>query len=641
MCDDHGLSRRQLFRGAGALAAAEVLLPRAAPPRRPPRRLPLRSPLRPQDASGDSAYSMAMHIHGSLSEWGGSMDAHASQATLNGVDTIWWSDHDERINNEEYRDTVHFTSLTKESGAPGQGGRWIWQRQLAGALASYAGGIVGTPCSPKDPVAGGALHVQAQAAGTGPATIGYFADSKPSGYNYRDSLAGQSLLIDVLPDKGWGRGYLEVFVESSHHGPSGGRGAGRYSLSYRLVPGGKGARTSQGRLGIITVPVAPGGWQTITIIPQEDIAVLWPEMDSRDFAVFGLTLRAVSEGDTVGGYFDYLRFDRTISGEAALRMRADMMSWLAARYPSVSQRQGLEVSGVNMNPHVNWFGPSVTILDYGPMTESQWEAHLSGTVIPQIHSGGGLASYNHPYGTGRQPLLPGATQDALLQQQAIALLGNNVLGADLLEVGYPSRGGVDLAHHVGLWDVLSRNAVFLTGNGVSDDHVGSNWKGQETNWVTTAWAASNGQADLLASMAAGRAWCGSLSEFALPSGAALDLVADGSCPMGSVSLSSAVSRELTVSATGIPPGGSVAVLKGEVDYAGQLDPTPNTKVLATFSRSELAAGGGKVTMKVDTSQPCFARTAALDGAGKTIGLSNPVWMLRNKPPGGIPGPRRC
>jgi hypothetical protein len=60
------------------------------------------------------------------------------------------------------------------------------------------------------------------------------------------------------------------------------------------------------------------------------------------------------------------------------------------------------------------------------------------------------------------------------------------LGADLLEVGYTKRQGVDLAHHVALWDVLSRNAVFLTGVGASDDHFGVNWLGIDNNWFTSA-----------------------------------------------------------------------------------------------------------------------------------------------------------
>jgi hypothetical protein len=48
-----------------------------------------------------------------------------------------------------------------------------------------------------------------------------------------------------------------------------------------------------------------------------------------------------------------------------------------------------------------------------------------------------------------------------------------------------------------------------------------------------------------------------------------------------------------------------------------------------------------VTLKADTSRESFARTAVLDRSGQTIALSNPVWMLHKKPPGGIPGPRQC
>jgi hypothetical protein len=67
-------------------------------------------------------------------------------------------------------------------------------------------------------------------------------------------------------------------------------------------------------------------------------------MDYRDFGLYELTLSAVSTGDLVEGYFDYLRFNRSISGEAFFRQQADMGAALAARYRSVVQQQGLEVS---------------------------------------------------------------------------------------------------------------------------------------------------------------------------------------------------------------------------------------------------------------------------------------------------------
>ena len=35
----------------------------------------------------------------------------------------------------------------------------------------------------------------------------------------------------------------------------------------------------------------------------------------------------------------------------------------------------------------------------------------------------------------------------------------------------------------------------------------------------------------------------------------------------------------------------------------------------------------------------FVRSQVLDSAGTVVGLSNPVWLLRSVPPGGIPAPR--
>jgi chitodextrinase len=86
MCGDHqgisappvgkpGMSRRGFLQVSAGSAAAVGLLPRFA-------RLPLRSLARAIAADGTSAYSMAMHIHSSFSEFNGSMDTHLAQAAL-------------------------------------------------------------------------------------------------------------------------------------------------------------------------------------------------------------------------------------------------------------------------------------------------------------------------------------------------------------------------------------------------------------------------------------------------------------------------------------------------------------------------------------------------------------------------------
>jgi hypothetical protein len=133
------------------VAAAALLpqLPWAA-------RLPLRSAARPVTANGTSAYSLAMHVHSSFSEYDGSMDAQLWQAAQNAVDVLWWTDHDQRLNDLDYRKTVHFTSLTDEQPAPGEGMKpWKWSQKQSGPVVSGSGSIVQNPCSPHDPVAGG------------------------------------------------------------------------------------------------------------------------------------------------------------------------------------------------------------------------------------------------------------------------------------------------------------------------------------------------------------------------------------------------------------------------------------------------------------------------------------------------------
>jgi hypothetical protein len=637
MCDDQGatgsaaaqtpdLTRRRFLHATGAMAAAAAALNKVP-------HLPTPSAAGDVTATGMSAISMAMHVHSSFSEQDGSMQAQLFQATTNAVDVLWWTDHDARMDGINYRKTVHFTSLTAERGGPGESGPWLWTKRQSGPLAAGStGGIVASPSSPLDPVAGGAMHLSAKSKTTALAKFGFYANSHPAGDNYRDNLTGQTLAIEVMPTTGWTHGYLELLVTTSYHEATGGRPAGDYSLSYRFAPPSTPAgRTAAGIQGVITIPVTPGTWSSVTINPSNDIAALWPDLDYRDFTLFMLTLSAASTGDAVGGYVDYLRFTRAMTGEVQLQMQRDMESRLAPQYPAVVQRQGLEVSW--LLPHINWFGGTVTVPDYGTTRPGAYTTFLRNTAIPQIHAAGGLVSYNHPYGYGGGAEIPVAQQDALLPQVAGKLLSTRALGVDLLEVGYPVRQGVNLAHHVALWDVMSRNAIFLTGNGTNDDHYGQDWLGIVNNWFTSTWAVSTAESDLLASLAAGRAWCAALSEYR----GSLDLLVDGTAPMGSVSVSTVNSRRLVASATGIPAGGSLQVVRGVVDYAGTAALTANSLVVASYPAAALA--GGSVSLAVDTSKACFVRTQVLNAAGTVVGLSNPVWLLRAAPPGGIPAPR--
>ena len=623
-------SRRAFLSYSAALAAVAIGIPEW-----PRRVLGARSLFSATD--GTIPVSMAMHVHSAFSEQYGSMQGHLLQAERNAVDVIWWTDHDYRMSGLSYRKTVHFTSLTAEKAGPGEGRPWQWQVNRTGPLnAGSSGGIVTNPCSPVDPVSGGSLAVSAQSTDQSLATLGFYADAHAADWNYHCSLIGQTLSVEIFPASISSTAFLELLVTSSYHPAVGSRHAGNYALSYRFGgPGTPGTRSVSGLLGIVNVACNQGEWNSVAVSPGADIAALWPDMDSRDFGIYALNLNAASQGGLASGNFDFLRFTRS-SGEVQLTAQQDMQAAYATSYPGVRQYQGLEVSLTV--PHINWFGGNVALTDYGTVTagnQPRYQAFLRTTVIPQIHAAGGLVSYNHPYGVSSVHVLPKATQDQKLASTAASMLVDGALGVDLLEVGYPSRAGMDLEHHIGLWDVFSRNALFLTGNGPTDDHVGTDWLRFGNNWFTSVWAVSNSESDLLTALAAGRAWCGSLPLFR----GGLDLLVDGACPMGSASISSLPMRQLTVIATELPTNGVLQVVQGAVDYAGTSAPTPNTSTIARFSAAELA--GGSTTMPVECTLSSFVRTQVVDSTGALVAVSNPAWLLREMPPGGIPRARAC
>jgi hypothetical protein len=629
MCNDHApaagpqLTRRGLLVAAGAGAAAAVVLGDGWRSRA----LAMAPPSNVPTYDGLTSQSMAMHVHSSFSEGVGSMEAQLTQAQLNGINVLWWTDHDQRMQQRGYRNVVHFTSLTAEKG---DGVAWAWQKRTSGSLASSSGGIVAAG-SPNDTIKTGSLSVAAKSKNANAATCGFIANTAAANSNQRGNLYGQVLTIDVLPSVIGLTGYLELLLSSSYHPARNGRPAGQYSVSYRF--GGRGTpgtRTAQGIAGVVNVPVTPGTWNTVALTPCDDIAALWPDMDGRDFASFDITLRAVSNGLAVKGGFDYLRFARQYtSGDVPLQTQGSISDGYAASFPGVTARQGVEMS--TFSPHVNWFGGAVSLPDYTGVTAAGYSAFMA-EQVGRVHEAGGLTSYNHPYGTGGGALGSAATQNAKMTSMAKQLLGNQALGCDILEVGYKQRGGVDLAHHVGLWDVLSRNAMMLTGNATNDDHTGQNWAGLANNWTTSVWTAGTAEADLLAALSAGRAWACSLR---VP--LTLDLLVDGECPMGSASVASVTSRQLQVFATGVPSGGNVNVLQGAVDYAGTAAAAPNTATVASYPSTAFATGS--VSLDVDTTTACFVRASVTDATGAVVGLSNPVWLLDQAPPSGIPAPR--
>ena len=570
---------------------------------------------------------MAMHVHSSFSEGAASMRQQLTAAKTNAIDVIWWSDHDWRMSAHGYRQVVHFTALTEsENGVP-----ITWRKVTSTGTATSAIAIVASPASPLDPSPSSSLSVSATGTGTSFSTAR--AVAKGGRDNVRSSLAGQTLAMEIYPNSMSSDTFCEIRIASSTHPATNGRPAGAYTLSYRIGgPDPAGTRRADGLTGVVVLPGTAGVWNSVVISPAGDAAALWPGLEADDLSLCELSFGVQSRnGAPARGYIDFLRFTRTVDGNAPMDVQRRLMSTYQAAFPAITQRQGLEVSLYDR--HLNWFGGDVSLPDYGTLRilpEIHDDAAIAGQVA-MIHNAGGVASLNHMFGTGND-LVSEDEQERRRRALAPKLISNAAFGADILEVGDRQRGGVDLSRHLAMWDACSRNGIFLTGNGVSDDHSGQGWRTSIRNFFTYAWAADTQEPSLLAALRAGRCYFGDIQRYS----GWLDLLVDQVHPMGSVSIAQLPSRTLRIIATRIPSGGQVSVVTGPVDYAGPTQPDPGT---TTTSLPGSAFGAGYADITVDTPTSRFVRVAVCDATGRIVGGSNPVWLLTDAGPTPIPPAR--
>jgi hypothetical protein len=569
--------------------------------------------------------SMAMHVHSSFSEGTGSMAAQLAEATLSDVDVLWWTDHDWRMSGHGYRSVVHFSGFTEtENGNP-----LTWTQAKSGSLSSSSASIDVTKVAPTDPSATSSLRLAATGSGSAFAMMRCTADGSKARENLKGTIGGQALTFDVFPESIGTNAFLEVRIKLSNQPASAGRAAGAYTLIYRI--GGTdapGVHRAAGLTGYVGLTASSGQWGTITLTPADDIALLWPDLLPADSTMKELSFAAGSRSNAPAVFWvGHLRFARS---STPLEDQRSLMDELALRYPGIAQLQGTEVS--LYTNHLNWFGSGFALPDYGtaPISPTPDDPVLTAALAARIHDVGGLSSLNHPFGSGTSSLSTLTKQDSLRRTIAKKLIPTRAYGVDILEVGYQARQGVGIAGHLALWDTLSRNGIFLTGSGVNDSHGGS-WAGLPNRFLTWAWAADATEPSLLRALAAGRIWIAEPSFRGM-----VDLLADGVAPMGSVTVSDLAARDLQIMMTAAPAGGSVRLVRGPVDYAGTAVPDPNT-VSQSFPASDFASGS--VTVSVDTSASTFVRTEVLDSTGRVVGVSNPVWLLRADPPGGIPPAR--
>jgi hypothetical protein len=294
-------------------------------------------------------------------------------------------------------------------------------------------------------------------------------------------------------------------------------------------------------------------------------------------------------------------------------------------YPTVVQQQGVELS--ENTPHLNWFGTP----EIWPASDP---AHSDvALAIAKVHAAGGVASYNHPFGTTAGGTYPSQVRTDKRRSMASMMVSERAFGADVVEVGYTGgRAGMAQSDYIALWDVMSRNLVFATGTGATDDHRGVDWTGQIWRHVTGVWARSTSVPHLQAALRAGRAWFYDPASF----NGTLDVVGAGFVPMGSAGQLTTDKAQLVIRATAVPNDWTVVVVSGVADEAGgaALDPVVTTRTIAA---SELIHGSVKV--RVPSTVNRFHRVMLRDGSGVVQAYSNPLWLLRTMPTAAVPAQR--
>jgi hypothetical protein len=594
------VSRRAVLAGAagGVLAAALNARPASA---------------------GTRPVSMAMHIHGSFSEGFASYEAHLAQARRHGVDVVFWTDHDFRVAAHSYPRRVRFDGPVE---ADGLGGDWRWSRAVEGDLAWAQAAFVTSPRSPDED--GRALRLGARTGGDA-GTLWYAA----SATNWRSSvsLADTTLALDVLCEQtGPGR-ELMLHIDSSYHPARAGVPAGRLALTYRI--GGtdriRRHREGDGRSGVVEVPAPAGRWHRVRLRPVDDIAAIWPDHVAEDNSLWQLRIGVRSRDRRLPTrvVVDRLRIHRGRAEPAprpctpgracpaanhapALALRREVLARYAAEYPDVTWYEALEVS---LTLHLAWIGGDLVLPDLPMPAVRDNDPAAAEAMVALMHAHGALAQWCHPL-------------DAASPTSLVALMvARNNLGADLVEIGRSPQD--DLLE---VLDGAARNAVFFTAVGASDDHEGESWSDRPNNHLTYVWAQSTGIADLQAALRAGRAWFGNLARWR----GELDLTAWGRPAMGGVAVTPDRRVPVELLATKLPPGARLELVTGAVDRAA---PEPDTRI------ETVRPAGGRHRLDVDPGDGIYLRTQILAGDGQVLAAGNPLWLLREPPPHGIPAAR--
>ena len=543
----------------------------------------------------EAPLSMQLHLHGSLSEFDGTMACHTQQAEAYGVDVLWWSDHDNMIQMLQCTGGYDFDAGTMTD-------------EMTIVDADFVHGV--------EPVEVTLSPAHSEITEGGPSGTGYYwrfggTDDLDDGswsharhvYHAEDGTSHHATLmadttatmwlhLDQALTEDW-QFLFTVNLSSTCAGDLN-------KITYFLAIDDLSTYTSDTHLYVALPTPATEVWTELSLPLSADSAH-FAEGDDQSATDFTLQLRARNGAQASIGLDEFLLAWQ----REGVALRQYQRTVLDERYSdgSVTHFVGQEITLVTDGKHINPFGAEqVPLIDYlvtGTLTSRE--------VTERVHDAGGVAMCNHPFGAKIGLEFEGEEADTQVEQLTELWLNGEAFGCDLVEVGYRARR-VDLDHHLRFWDNISGAGYYITGTGTNDHHWTTDWIEHANPFLTWVFQDTPAREGITDQLTQGRAFFGDPGPF-LEQAPLLDLWTEHGAVMGQV-LVSGLDQVLHVETGYLEGGWSLElVVDGEI-HESVLLAGDETDTVFELPRGEVRT----------------VRAQIADEEGLLILLSNPLYL---------------
>lgn len=567
-----------------------------------------------------TVYSIAMHMHGSISEGDGSMAWHTAQAVTNNIDVLWWSDHDvfyypeasPSVDGYDFESGARSAFLTSWPSTENIYVEWATldeDNQLptydyrVNTLYAHSGTY------------GGRLQGTASADGV-EERVSYYLTVSPR-FQFKPLMGVLNLSFWVRPYQTDANGELQIVVplNGAHSGDEYAVNDNHRKIIFYHGSTAHPALSEDGLTIYVPITASTGSWTQVTANLTDLATAAWGEAVAVDLHGEMITSRLViSNGATVKYDLDDFAWTMDVTGDALVDEQANFLATLGS---DPLQLLGQEVSPLEEG-HFNVFGSSVPILPYS--TSDLWDA---ASMTDWVHGYGGLVSYNHMFGVSMQRN-SAADREAAIETQIDALLDSDAWGVDLLEIGYRQRGGL-IDDFLAVWDALGMAGLYKTGIGAMDLHDELDYADFTNNFVTFVAARALTEASINAELSRGAAWFGDPTYF--PSGHVTMAVTSSeyrNLKQGSVVIGRTTPIDLVFNLSWAPDDCVISQIENGVE---------------TASWSNGLGQRWSTTATIDPTGGKVVRWQVESSSGYPIAYSNPVYFI-DTDPGDVPSNRR-